>query len=92
MAVLEATLLRELLVAGTELGVLLRDELVNAIELLDDELLVTAADELLRLVDATELDVVSGPPLGLVPTKLKSGTAGVAMPSPRKKLVCGGWL
>lgn len=34
----------------------------------------------------------SGPPLGLVPAKYKSGAGGIAIPSPRKKLVCGGWL
>ncbi len=101
VAALEATLLRELLVAATELGVLLRDELVSAIALLvvgvlertEEELLVvTATEELLRLLGTTELEAPSEPPLGLVPTKYRSGAGGVAMPSPRKKLVCGGWL
>ncbi len=95
---LEATLLRELLVAAAELGVLLRDELVSATELLVSGVLARTDEELgaiedeLRLLGATELEVLRAPPLGLVPTKLKSGAAGVAIPSPRKKLVCGGWL
>lgn len=78
--------------AGIELtGVLLRAELLNATELLE-RLETTGTDEVGRLEAAT-LELLAGAvALGLVPTKYRSGAAGVAMPSPRKKLVCGGWL
>ena len=46
----------QLLFADIELATLLRDELLITIELLDDELLTTGAEELERLV-ATELEL-----------------------------------
>ncbi len=81
------------LLAGAELaGVLLRDELLNATELLERLDETTASDEA-GLLEAATLELLAGAvALGLVPTKYRSGAAGVAMPSPRKKLVCGGWL
>ena len=78
----------------TELATLLREALVIAIEdeVTATELLVAGVEELERLV-VTELalDAVSLS-LGFLPTKNRSGAGGVAIPSPIKKLGCGGWL
>lgn len=88
LAMLLATLDAGRLLAGVELaGVLLREELLKATELLE-RLEITGSDD-----EAGWLELLTGVvALGLVPTKYRSGAAGVAMPSPRKKLVCGGWL
>ena len=48
----------------------------------------------LDLLDATELELLltGAVELGFLPTKYRLGAAGADMPSPKKKLVCGGWL
>ena len=89
----------QLPVGDTELVTLLRAELVATRELLlDDELLDSGADELDRPV-VGELDLelelaleTGALSFGFLPTKKRSGAGGFAIPSPIKKLGCGGWL
>ena len=91
----------DLLDATDELALLeTTDELAtDELALLDTTLLTTELALLditllaLDLLDATELELLAGTvALGFLPTKYRFGAAGIAMPLPIKKLVCGGWL
>ena len=83
---LEETTL-ELELATDDAGLL--EELTDTTEL---DLLVDATE--LDLLDATELELLltGAVEFGFLPTKYRLGAAGADMPSPKKKLVCGGWL
>ena len=69
----------------------MEEELEATLELANDD--EDLLDELTTL-DNTELELLltGTVEFGFVPTKYRLGAAGVDIPSPRKKLVCGGWL